>query len=178
MRQSTMLRSRIWLGGTGAEVLRRYGHMTHTVMIYLLSSPLGHMSGLYWLPVSTLAKHTYLRENEARQCLANLTEVGFSKYDESSETVWVIKAAEHQVNGLRNPEDNRHKNIVGSHLRSLPETHLIEEFRRHYGLESQAPYQGRPSHPVPFPSPSLDVKGKLPDPTGRTGTLGKTGGAA
>lgn len=110
MREFVKLSPRFWSGKTGRQ-LRKAGIDAQLVALYLLSCPSVNYIGLYRLPVPYIAADTGLDVGEVSEALARIEEVGFAKYDDESETVWVLEAARRQVGDSLKRADNNVKNV-------------------------------------------------------------------
>ncbi|MCU0836012.1 MAG: hypothetical protein MUC77_16515 [Chromatiaceae bacterium] len=193
MRNAGILKSRFWIGGTGQAVLRRYGHETALVAIYLVSNPHSHMSGIYYLPLALAASELQMTEAEVAGHVLDLEREGFCQYDADSRVVWVCNMLAHQVSPRWNESDNRSRSIR-QHLLGLPETKLLGAFLARYGISLEGPSEGAwggacqggaqagPSLPVP---PSLAAWRKPPpggksdgDSDGASSLLGAVAGGA
>jgi hypothetical protein len=135
MRNSSLIHSRIWLGGTGHKILHKLGDSEMVIAIYLMTSPHSHMSGIYYCPMAFIATETNHSTEEVEQFLAGLEEVGLIQYDREHSIVWVIKMAKHQLKGMGNKNDNNFRGVL-NHLRALPETSLVDAFVRFYKIEA------------------------------------------
>lgn len=127
------IRPAAWLEPPLRPILEAQGHRTALVAFYLLTSPVGHMSGLYLMPSVQLAKHLRMTPDEAERELQTLINCRFIQYDWDSELVWVVDAAKFQVWQGRQPnsKDNRTKGVE-SYLRGLPAGPLVDAFRERY----------------------------------------------
>ena len=86
-----------WTGPTG-RAIRAEGLAVRVLAMYLITSPHSTMIGLYYLPLSYICTDTGIGEADVRAGLAVLARLGFARYDETTEWVWVVAAVEWQVN--------------------------------------------------------------------------------
>lgn len=168
MRNSSLIFSRQWLGGTMQKVLKDLGPDGFVVANYFMTSPLSHMSGLYYCPISETARHTKTSIVRVKELLDELQKKEFCEFDDDMQIVWVTNMAryQYQIDDLNNTKDNRIKGLI-AHLRGLPDTYLLPQFLDYYKLDfdisnrankgaSEAPSEGvclrgignPPSHPI------------------------------
>lgn len=106
MRDYGTIAPQFWIGTTGKRL--RGDKDAQLLAAYLPTSPHASATGVYHCPVLYMAHETGLTIEEASKALRRLIEEGFCEYDEASETVFVIKMAEHQVGETVKPADKRH----------------------------------------------------------------------
>ena len=94
-----------WTGPTGRQ-LRKAGAEVQLVALYLMSSPHTNYSGLFQLPLNYIANDTGLSMEAVRKALSAIESVGFARYDETSECVWIVEGAKWQLGELK-PADKR-----------------------------------------------------------------------
>lgn len=110
MRDYAKISGRYWTGGTGRE-LRQLGGDAQLMGLYLMTAPNSNMLGLYYLPLPTLAHELRSPLEGALETLRRVEKTGFCRYDETSETVWVVNMAREQVGESLAAADNRVKSI-------------------------------------------------------------------
>ncbi len=162
-REFTKLSPSFWTGPTGRQ-LRRAGIEAQLVALYLLSSPHSTYSGLYSLPLSYIAADTGLRAEQVSQALVTLESVGFARYDEASECVWVVNAAKWQLGDLK-PGDKR---IVGQQREfdGVPKdcpfkAEFFARYAKALGLKGTAPAPApKQAELVPPPAPAAKPEPK------------------
>ena len=81
--------------------LVEHGPTVFMVACYLLTSPRGNMSGIFECPLSAISKALMLHPEEVYDSIQLLTGIDFLQYEEDSEYVWIIGAADHELG--RNP---------------------------------------------------------------------------
>ncbi|WP_295392919.1 hypothetical protein [uncultured Thiodictyon sp.] len=165
MRNSALVKSRFFMAGTGRKLVAEHGHRVAFTALYLVACPHSHMSGIYYLPPGTAAHELCVTADQFLADIAILESEGFARFDSGACVVWVVTMLRHQISADWKAGDKRMRTILG-HLDALPDSPLIEVFRRHYGLSegashapsegaSHAPCHGGPNPlPVPMPSPS------------------------
>lgn len=128
------------------EILQKHGDSTFTVAVYLLTSPLSHMSGLYYCPLYEIQRHTRKSHAKIARALSHLESAGFCEYDHDLQFVWVVNMAfyQYQASDLSKRKDNRVSDLSSSkdrrlrglisHLKALPDTCLVRQFRDFYNL--------------------------------------------
>ncbi len=104
-REFVKLSPTFWTGPTGRQ-LRKAGAEVQLVALYLMSSPHTNYSGLFQLPLNYIANDTGLSLEAVRKALSAIESVGFARYDETSECVWIVEGAKWQLGELK-PADKR-----------------------------------------------------------------------
>lgn len=132
--------SSFWMRGTGKQL--RGDVEAQIIALYLMSSPSSTMTGIYYLPLATLAYETGIPSEGASKALRRLSEVGFVEVDEETDFVFVVNLAKHQVGKTLAPKDNNRIAVVRQ-LRELDGHPLVESFlnkyRDLYGLSEEFP---------------------------------------
>ncbi len=165
MRNSAIIKSRYWLGGTGEEILNGCSDLAGLLSFYLMTNPHAHMSGLYSIRLEMIAMDMHRPLETIKEALTELEEVNFCKYDHKARVVWVINMATHQVQ-FGNP---KRVNGVLQQLNALPQTDLIFGFKQYYSIEQEIAKElpkdcqtdGKRLRPIP----------SLPDPSASVGAL-------
>lgn len=121
-----------WTGETG-QAIREGGSKGVVVALYLMTSPMSNMLGLYHQPILYMAEETGLGLEGARKGLQQCLDAGFCKYDERTKIVWVIEMASFQIARELKAEDNRCKGIQKDYD-GLPNNPFLTEFFEHYEL--------------------------------------------
>lgn len=104
------------------------------LFVYLFSNSHGHVSGIYYLPIHSIAHETGIKEARVNTLLDTLFELSLVVYDRVSEVVWVKKMFDHQGKGRLNDT------AAAKHLGSLHNCRLIKDFLSFYS-HRQIPYQ-------------------------------------
>jgi hypothetical protein len=105
MRDYASISPQFWIGKTGKSLR---GDMAAQVLaMYLMSCPHSNMIGVYHCPIIYMAHETGMTIEGASKALASLIEAGFCEYEESSETVFVVRMAAFQVGEQLKAEDKR-----------------------------------------------------------------------
>jgi len=126
-----------WTGRTGRSIKAK-GPEAIVVAFYLMTCPLSSMTGLYYLPLPTLAHETGLPLEGASKALRSLSEAGFAAYDEANEVVLIREMARYQIADTVEPKDNRHKGIVRD-VRRYTHSPLFSEWFERYRLPFNLP---------------------------------------
>lgn len=166
MRNSSILKSRFFIAGTGRRLIRVHGHRVALAALYLTASPHSHMSGIYYLPAGTAADELGIPVEEFLAVLGILERERFCQYDPEASVMFVITMLAHQVSRDWKSGDKRIRMIEG-HLAALPKSDLIAIFRHRYGMPegaSEGAWQGASDgasdgachagpNPLPVPQP-------------------------
>jgi hypothetical protein len=150
MRDYGKVSPQFWTGRTG-RAIRAAGPDAQIVALYLMTAPGASMTGLYYLPVQTIAYETGLPLQGASKGLASLSEVGFAEYDAENEVVWVREMAAHQIAEVIKTTDNRHIAIVKESQKlaySSVYARWFARYREPYSLPEAKPLAS------PFKAPS------------------------
>jgi hypothetical protein len=131
MREYARVSPTFWTGATG-RALRERGTEGALMALYLISSPLSNMLGLYYQPLLYAAEETGLGIEGASKGLLDCIEVGFCKYDEASKTVWVIEMAAWQIAEELKELDKRCAGIQKEYS-ALPDNPFLGEWFDRYG---------------------------------------------
>jgi hypothetical protein len=158
MRDFAKVCPKAWHGET-MKALRKRGPKALLVGLYLMTSPSSNMLGLFTQPLLYMAHETGLGEEGAREGLQSCIEVGYCRYDEDSEVVWVVEMAKYQISEELKASDLRCKGIQREYD-ALPNNPFLAEFFDRYaaafhmtkkrGCEgpTQAPTQGATQAPT------------------------------
>lgn len=106
------------------------------VFMYLITSPQAHYSGLYYLPVETIAFEIGLKAKEVSDSINTLSAKDFIRYDFKVSIVWVINMFKYQGHG------NLQLTGAANHFKTLHATNLIIDCIEYYKkLDINIPYQ-------------------------------------
>ena len=111
MREYGKVSPAFWTGETGRR-LRAAGPDSVILALYLMTAPTASWTGLYYLPLSTLAHETGMTIEGALEALRRVEATGFAVYDREEEHVWVPQMARFQIVDHLKPSDNRVKGVV------------------------------------------------------------------
>lgn len=171
--------STIWTGETGRD-LRRRGIEGLPVALYLMTSPMSNMIGIYTQPVLYMAHETGLGIEGALKGLQDCIEVGFCSYDEKTETVWVHEMARWQIADSLKREDKRCAGIQKAYDRLPPNPFLGPWFDRYaqaFHLKNRRDFQSRLEAPSQAPpKPGAGAGTGAVTGTGNTPPLASLGG--
>ena len=125
MRDYSIVSAKFWIGDTGKHL--RKDREAQVLAFYLITSPHAAMTGLYYCPILYMAQDTGMPPDVVSDSLGVLDHLGFCKYDEDTEVVFVVQMARIQVGEELKRKDNRWKGIMRS-LQNLPKTPLLNSF--------------------------------------------------
>jgi hypothetical protein len=130
MRDYSKVSPKFWTERMGKQI-RAKGRDAQMLALYLLTSPHANMLGLYHCPIAYITCDTGLSLQETSEALASLIEVGFCRYDLTTEIVWVCEMAASQINETLKRGDKRILGIRNA-LHELPENPFISAFVDRY----------------------------------------------
>jgi hypothetical protein len=112
------------------------------ILIWFITNPARHYSGIYFFELESIGKQTGLPEKTVRKGIDTLSAIGFLKYNPKFSMVWVCKMARHEVvksekTGLYS--DKQTKGIA-NHFEKLHKCPLIKDFLEYYP-DMNIPYQ-------------------------------------
>lgn len=99
MRDFVKVSPTFWSGPTGRS-LRKAGQDVQLTALYLMTCPHSNYLGLYVLPINYIAADTGLPLERVRDALVIIEQSAFARYDEESETVWLVEGAKWQLGEL------------------------------------------------------------------------------
>jgi hypothetical protein len=154
MRDYGKISPAFWIGETGKK-LRGFPD-AQVLAIYLMTSPHSAMTGIFHCPILYMGHETGLGTEGASKALTRLISEGFCEYEESSETVFVVRMASYQIAPELKAGDLR---VLGlrKEYSKLPAGPIKSRFLAEYGEvfhlieptpkspEPQAPYKPLPS---------------------------------
>lgn len=150
MRDYAKVVPKMWHGKT-IKNLRKRGPEGVIVCLYLMSSPMSNMLGLFTQPLMYIAHETGLGMEGATKGLQDCIDEGFCKFDHETETVWVIEMASYQIASELKASDLRVKGVQKD-FDALQNGVFADEFFARYEsafrLEKTTPYQA-PTKPLP-----------------------------
>ena len=122
---------------------------------YLITSPSSHLSGIYYLPLTTVSHETSLSQKETVEAFSLLADSDLVAYDDATNTVWVKNMLRHQGRGQKIIKS------VEYQLASLHNSKLIKLFLEHYqgfidrvSIPLRYPIEGGSVLSSPSPSPN------------------------
>jgi len=146
MREYGSVSPQFWIGGTGKDL--RGKPECQVLSLYLMTSPHANMIGVFHCPVMYMGYETGLGLEGASKALESLIELGYCMYDHTSETVFVVRMAAHQVGESLAASDNRVKGVLKEVEKiAVPvlKAAFIAAYSDHYHLKAsplQAPSKG------------------------------------
>jgi hypothetical protein len=90
--------------------------------LYLITSPHGHIGGIYYLPDEIITLETGLSPKILDTLWHTLSGSGFSRRDRKLSVVWVVRMFFYQARGEKNERS------VAGYLPTLHNSHLVNEF--------------------------------------------------
>jgi hypothetical protein len=138
------IRSAFWSRGTGKRL--RGDLETQVVALYLMSCPMRHMTGLFYMPLPVLAHETGVPLEGASKALRRLAEEDFAHYDDEEELWFVPAMAREQIGARLAEKDKRHRNVVAA-LAALKNHRFVHRFHDLYGEAYELPPIGKPPDP-------------------------------
>jgi uncharacterized phage protein (TIGR02220 family) len=121
---------------------------TKLLFVYLITNPHTHMSGIYYLPSTTILKETGLKMIPYRYGIDTLSKLNKAHSDPHTETIFVVNMFQYQGRGPKNEAS------ASKHLETLHDSPLIARFLIRYpSIPYRYPIQDCP--PVPDPVPDL-----------------------
>ena len=124
-------------------------------MLYLITNPHAHYSGIYYLPIVFIQTETGLPKRKVKEIMTKLEQIGRIKYDPLYEMVWVVNMAKHQVKSETQIKG------VEKHFHMIHPSHLIVAFLQHYNTLS-IPY----AYPIDTLSIQEEVKEEVKENKG------------
>ncbi len=136
--------------------VRRLTPDGRNLFLYLITNPHTHVSGIYYLPRTTMTHETGFSNKVLDTLSDTLSSAGFCAFDAETETVWVRKMMKYQGKGDKNLRSAAHHITKDIHI-----SRLIAEFIAAYPeikpLVSDTlsiPYTvGATPIPIPIPEP-------------------------
>lgn len=177
----------MWVQGTIKEL--KGDREAREMAFYLMTSPSSNLLGLYYLPLCTLRHELgYDDDEQVRVVMRRLISKHFLRYDEASETIWVINMCREQVGDDPKATDNRIRGVL-KEIRKYKKNPFYGAFCEHYsrvfGVTFEAPREplgspsGAPCKGLTSPSEGQKNPGEAPPESGSgTGTgTGRESGA-
>lgn len=160
IREFAKISPRFWIGTTGRRLRGKVE--AQIVALYLLSAPGSSMSGVFYCPKTSIENETGLGREATSKGLRCLIEEGFVEYDDTSETVFVITMAAHQIGDQLAPNDKRvvwlRKEVSKMASDSLRQR-FIEIYNKKFCLESE-PERGGTREAPSMPHRSKEIEKK------------------
>lgn len=110
MRDYARVLPQFWRGETGKSL--RSDPEEQVLALYLMTCPSSTMTGLYYLPIPTIAHETGLGVDGVSSAMQRLSDAGFAHYDNDEEVVWVPEMARCQIDETLPARDNRIKGVL------------------------------------------------------------------
>jgi len=129
-----------WTGETGKQ-LRELGRNEQLLALYLVSSPLSNMIGLYYLPLPTIVHETGISQQGVAKGLQRLSELQFAHYDQKAEHIWVPEMARYQLAPALQEGDNKVKGVereLQNYIKSPFAPAFIARYSEPYHLDAES----------------------------------------
>lgn len=99
------------------------------LMLYLITNPHAHWSGVYYLPLALMAAESDLTGAVLKKHLKNICDHELVAYDEEYQAVWVVNMARYQTKRM-----NKVNSIIGirNQLTQFHDSVLVSLFLEHY----------------------------------------------
>ena len=116
-----------------SEKMRNVGPSAKLLAMYFLTSPSYCMVRIYEQPEELIRKHTGLSHEALDQAFEELIRVGFVRYEDATEVVWVVDMAVSQVSDGRLSE-SQEKGVLNELARLSIECQFpfVDEFIEYY----------------------------------------------
>jgi len=109
--------------------VRKLPPLGRLLFLYLITNPHTHVSGIYYLPRSTMLHETGMTEKQLDTLSDTLSSVGFCRFDPETETVWVKNMMRYQGTGEKNArsamlhvtKDLHRSGLVAEFLNAYPD---------------------------------------------------------
>lgn len=104
--------------------VRKLGKDEKLLLLYLITSPHSHYTGVYYLPKELMRLEAGVDPDKSLTALINKE---FVRYDEENLIIWVVNMAKYQMNG-------KSKQLIQGAIRHVEATEspLAEEFMMYY----------------------------------------------
>lgn len=151
MRDFVKVSPTFWSGPTGRS-LRKAGQDVQLTALYLMTCPHSNYLGLYVLPIHYIAADTGFPMERVRNALAAIEQSGFARYDEESETVWLIEGAKWQLGELSGGSNGKKADnrvaMVRKDFAALPsDCPFLEDFSEKYAKALKLAPEQEPASP-------------------------------
>lgn len=156
MRDYSRVSGKFWTSRTGKEI-KKQGSEAIVMALYLMTSPMSNMLGLYYLAIPTAAHETGLGLDGARKGLHCCISAKFCDYCEESEMVWVFEMARYQIGGSLKATDLQVKGVQKQYDELTENPFLSPFFDRYAEDFRMVTRRGlAPEAPSMKPDPSAD----------------------
>ena len=111
--------------------IRKLPEKAKLLSLYLITSPHGHIGGIYYLPDEVVALETGIKPTMLDTLWDTLSDVGFSRRDKELSIVWVVRMFFYQGRGEKN------ERAVANQLSTLHNSNLVNDFLAVYPAVKQ-----------------------------------------
>jgi hypothetical protein len=103
------------------------------ILIWFITNPDRHYSGIYFFELESIGKQTGLPEKTVRKGIDTLSAIGFIKYNPRFSMVWVRKMARHEVKSEKTGiYSEKQTKGIANHFEKLHKCPLIKDFLEYY----------------------------------------------
>lgn len=131
MRDYARVSGKFWTSRTGKDIKKR-GSEAVIMALYLMTSPMSNMLGLYYMAIPTAGHETGLGSEGASKGLQCCIQAGFCDYCDETEMVWVFEMAKYQIGGSLKASDLQVKGVQKQYD-ELSENPFLARFYDRYG---------------------------------------------
>lgn len=150
MRAYAKVLPRFWQLGSGRAL--RGDPAAQVLALYLMTCPAGSMSGLFVLPIPTMAHETGLSTAVVRKALERLAAEGVALYDETADLVWVVNGVRFQVGDAVRAGDKR-TILLRRQVEAFRGSPLALAWVERHGVAFHVPSEAAMVHGMPHPMP-------------------------
>jgi hypothetical protein len=138
MRDYGKVAPQFWTGTTGRAL--RGNPDAQLLALYLMTGPASSMTGIFYLPLTTIVFETGIPAGRARTAFKRLAAEQAAQYDEDAALVFVPNMARFQIGEKLNPRDNRIAGILRELAPFRAHAYVRAFWRTYEGPFSLGPY--------------------------------------
>lgn len=168
MRSYSRVAPSFWVGTTG-RALRAEGSGAILAALYLITCPSANMTGLFYLPLVTMAHETGMSLEMVKAALPALANTGFAFYDETEESFWVPEMAKFQLGERLDPSDKQCKGVqtaIKPMMKSVFYRAFWERYHTDFHLPDITTSTPTEANKAPLTGPYDGDSKALPSPSG------------
>lgn len=135
MKNYTNIPHQFFHEATGRKI-RRMGAVAIAISNYLMVNKSVNTIGIYHAPYCLIAHMVGIKEERVKRIISKLIAIGFCKYDEKSDYVWVCDLVNFEVSKPLHPRDNRVTHVNNLYA-ALPEIAFLQDFYDKYSTKLQ-----------------------------------------
>jgi hypothetical protein len=107
-----------------SEALRAAGPGTLLVAAYIVTNSSRNSIGFYRLPLEAISKATTLSLSDVQAAMHRLEQIGFMRYNQATEMIWIINWARQKLGQLRG-NDKKRIATVNAEFAAIPAACLM-----------------------------------------------------